>query len=126
MATTYGVWPAGTQRLPRLIGKGLALEMVLTGGMIDAARAFEMGLVNHVVEPEQVLDKARELAAGILEKGPLAIRHGLEAVNRGFEMNREDGERYEAALFGLLAGTEDTKEGLTAFIEKRKPEFKGR
>lgn len=117
---------AGTQRLPRLVGKGIAMELVLTGDMISAARAHEIGLVNHVVAPEALEEKALGMAAAIQSKGPLAVRHAMEAVNRGYEMAREDGERYEAALFGLLAGTEDTKEGLAAFIEKRKPEFKGR
>ncbi len=117
---------AGTQRLPRLVGKGIAMEMVLSGEMISAARAAEIGLVNHVTAPEALLEKAEALADSIKSKAPLAVRHAMEAVNRGFEMNREDGERFEAALFGLLAGTEDTGEGLRAFIEKRKPDFKGR
>lgn len=117
---------AGTQRLPRLVGKGIAMELVLSGEMISAARAAEIGLVNHVTAPEALLEKAEALAGSIKSKAPLAVRHAMEAVNRGFEMNREDGERFEAALFGLLAGTQDTGEGLQAFIEKRKPEFKGR
>ncbi|CAM2069533.1 Enoyl-CoA hydratase/isomerase family protein [Sulfidibacter corallicola] len=117
---------AGTQRLPRLVGKGVAMELVLTGDMIDAARAHAIGLVNHVVRPEDLVPFTLKLVGKILKKGPLAVRHALEAVTAGVEMSREDGERLEAALFGILATTEDTKEGLAAFIEKRPPQFKGR
>ncbi|MDJ0842558.1 MAG: enoyl-CoA hydratase-related protein [Acidobacteriota bacterium] len=116
----------GTQRLARIIGKGRALEMILSGDMINAERAYETGLANQVVEPESLLDTARKLAATILGRGPVAVRLALEAVTHGLEMNQEDGERLEAALFGSLAATEDTREGLAAFLEKRAPEFKGR
>lgn len=115
----------GTQRLARIIGKGRALEMVLTGDMVHADRAYEKGLVNHVVHGDVLLDKCREIANTIMTKGPLATRLALEAVNHGLEMPQADGERLEANLFGLLAATEDCKEGLNAFLEKRKPTFKG-
>jgi len=116
----------GTQRLARIVGKGLALEMILTGGMIKAPRAYEIGLVNHVTAPEALMDKCRELAGTIMSKGALATRFALEAVNYGLEMPQADGERLEANLFGLLAATEDCKEGLSAFLEKRAADFKGR
>lgn len=115
----------GTQRLARIVGKGRALELVLTGNMIKANRAYEMGLVNHVTEPEALMDKCRELAGAMLSKAPLALSYALEAVNNGLEMSQEDGERLEASLFGLLASTEDCKEGLSAFIEKREAQFTG-
>jgi len=82
--------------------------------------------VNHVVEPHELMDKARELANKIIKNGPVAVHHALDAVNHGLDMSLEDGERLEASLFGMLASTWDTKEGLTAFLEKRSPEFQGR
>ncbi len=115
----------GTQRLARLIGKGVAMELTLTGGMIKADRALAVGLVNHVVEPTELLDKCREIAGAILEKAPLAVRFALEAITHGLDLAEEEGERMEANLFGLAAGTQDATEGLNAFIEKRKAQFKG-
>lgn len=115
----------GTQRLARIVGKGLALELILTGNMVKAERAREMGLINHVTEPEALLEKCHDLAKAMLSKAPLALSYALEAVNNGLEMGQEDGERLEASLFGLLASTDDCKEGLSAFIEKREAQFKG-
>jgi len=116
----------GTQRLARLVGKGRALELVLSGEMISAERAYEMGLVNHLAPPTELLEECQKLAGVILERGPLAVSHALEAVNAGMEMDQEDGERLESTLFGLLAATEDAREGCAAFIEKRPAKFQGR
>ena len=110
----------GTQRLPRIVGRGRALEMILTGDPITAETAFSFGLANRVVPPEAVVEEARKLATAILAKGPVALRLALEAVLAGGGM---DAERH---LFGLAASTEDMKEGTGAFLEKRKPAFRGR
>jgi enoyl-CoA hydratase len=115
----------GTQRLPRLVGKGRALELLLSGDRVDAKRAQEMGLVNAVVPLSDLLGKALELAARISAKAPLAVRHCLEAVNTGLEMPLEEACYLEATLFGLCCASEDMREGTRAFIEKRKPDFKG-
>jgi len=122
IAPGYG----GTQRLPRLVGKGNALYLILTGEMIDAGEAHRIGLVNKVVPAEQLLAEAEKMLRGILAMGPLAVRLALEAVERGLGMTLEDGLLLEANHFGLLAGTRDMKEGLTAFLEKRAPRFEGR
>jgi len=124
---TLGIIPGygGTQRLARIIGKGRALELILTGDMIDAQRAYEIGLANQVVAPEELLGSCQKMATKIMSRGPLAISMALEAVNHGLEMPLPDGERLEAALFGSLAASDDTREGLSAFLEKRKPNFKG-
>lgn len=116
----------GSQRLPRLVGKGRALELLLTGEPIDAVEAHRIGLVNRVVKKESLLDEARALAAKILAAGPLAVRHTLEAVGRGLDVSLEEGLRLEADLFGLCFATEDMKEGTSAFLEKRAPRFKGK
>ena len=116
----------GTQRLPRLIGKGRALELLLSGEMIDAAEALRIGLVNQVLPPEQLLPAAEALAARIIANGPLALRYCLEAVNQGMEMPLDAGLAHEAALFGLCCASEDKDEGTRAFLEKRPPQFKGR
>jgi len=115
----------GTQRLPELVGKKRALLMQLTGQMIDAQEAFRMGLVNQVVPLGDLLTTAARLAKSIAEKGPVAMRLILDAVNHGPEMALDDALRYEADLFGLACSTEDIQEGLKAFLEKRKPSFKG-
>ena len=115
----------GTQRLPELVGKKRALLMQLTGQMIDAQEAFRMGLVNQVVPLGDLLTTAARLAKSIAEKGPVAMRLILDAVNHGPEMALDDALRYEADLFGLACSTEDIQEGLTAFLEKRRPTFKG-
>ncbi len=116
----------GTQRLPRLVGKGRALELILTGNMIDAREAYRIGLANHVTAPEELLGKAEEILKTIFSKGPVAVKLALEAVNHGLELTLEEGVQLEANLFGLCFSTEDMKEGTRAFVEKRKPEFKGK
>jgi len=114
----------GTQRLVQLIGKGKALELLMTGDMVGAEEALRLGLVNYVVEPEQLLDKAKELAAKITAKGPLAIRGVIHCVNGHF-ISGVDGYALEARTFGEIADSEDFIEGTSAFIEKRKAVFKG-
>jgi enoyl-CoA hydratase len=123
-----GVIPGygGTQRLPRLVGKGPALELLLTGDMVTAQRAFELGLVNAVVPAGQAVEKAREMASKMIQKGPLAVRACLEAVQTGLDMPVEAGCYLEATLFGLCCASQDMKEGTSAFLQKRKAEFKGR
>lgn len=116
----------GTQRLPRLVGRAVALEMVLSGEMIDAQRALETGLVNRVVPAEDLLTASRELCEKMLSNAPVALRLGLEAVVRGSEMPLEDACAFEASLFGVACSTDDMREGITAFVKKRRPEFKGR
>ena len=125
---TLGLIPGfgGTQRLARLVGKGVALELILSGEMIDADSAAAIGLANRVVPADELTGSARGLAQIIASRGPLAVRYAIEAVHAGLDMGQDDGERLEAALFAALAASEDTREGLTAFLEKRKPAFKGR
>src|SRR6266498_3246053 len=122
IAPGYG----GTQRLPRLVGKGNALYLILTGEMIDAQEAHRMGLVSKVVPGAELLAAAERTLRGILSMGPLAVRLAMEAVDQGLEMALEQGLLLEANHFGLLAATSDMKEGLTAFLEKRAPRFEGR
>jgi len=122
IAPGYG----GTQRLPRLVGKGRALQLILTGEMIDAAEAYRIGLVNKVLPAADLAAESEKLVRGILAMGPLAVRLSLEAVERGLDMSMEEGLLLEANHFGLLAATADMKEGLTAFLEKRAPRFAGR
>jgi enoyl-CoA hydratase len=117
---------AGSQRLPRLVGKGIALELLLTGDMIPASRAYEIGLVNRVVAAADLLSEAKKLAELLAAKAPVAARYIIEAVNHGFEMPQLDAQFLESSLFGLVATTSDMKEGTRAFLEKRKPEWKGR
>lgn len=123
---SLGVIPGygGTQRLPQLIGKGRAMEMILTAGMIDASKALEFGLVNHVVEQEHLIDLCLKLAAKIAENSPKAIGYAIKAVNAGF-MDNENGYETEIEAFGKCFGTSDFKEGTTAFLEKRKANFPG-
>ncbi|MEE9128288.1 MAG: enoyl-CoA hydratase-related protein [Planctomycetota bacterium] len=116
----------GTQRLGRLVGRGSALELLLTGEMIDAREAHRLGLVNRVVPQEQVMEEARTLMASILERAPLAVRYTLEATHQGLEMPLEDGLRLEANLFAVTFATEDKAEGTRAFLEKRPPVFRGK
>ena len=115
-----------SQRLPRLVGKGRALQLLLTGEMIDAAEAFRIGLVNRVVPPAELIGAARALLASILAQGPLAVAHCIEAVDRGLDMPLDDGIALEASYFGLLSATADKAEGMRAFLEKRPAQFKGK
>jgi enoyl-CoA hydratase len=115
----------GTQRLARLVGKGRALELILSGEMIDAAEALRIGLVNHTVPPPELLPRAESLAAMIAANAPLAIRYAMQAVHQGLEMPLAEAMAHEAALFGLVCATEDKNEGTRAFLEKRPPQFKG-
>jgi enoyl-CoA hydratase len=122
IAPGYG----GTQRLPRLVGKGVAVQLILTGEMIDAQEAYRIGLINKVVPAAQLLAESEKMLRGILAMGPLAVRLALEAVDQGLEMTLDEGLLLEANHFGLLAATKDMKEGLTAFLEKRQAKFEGR
>ncbi len=116
----------GTQRLPRLVGKGKAMEMVLSGESVGAQEAQRIGLVNQVVSLKDLIPRCRELATRILANGPLAVRYCIEAINSGLDMPLQEGTRLEASLFSLCCATQDMKEGTRAFIEKKKPQFKGR
>jgi len=117
---------AGTQRLPRLVGKGRALEMLLTGEMVDAAEALRIGLVNRVVPREKLLAEAEGLMRKMLANGPVSLRFTLEAVNDGLETGFDEAQRQEATLFGLICTTEDMKEGTKAFLDKRPARFQGK
>ncbi len=123
-----GIMPgyAGSQRLPRLVGKAVALELLLTGDMIGAERALQIGLVNRVVAAADLLGEAKKLAASLASKAPVATRSILDAVHAGVEMPLAEAQLLEAALFGVIASTEDSKEGTRAFLEKRKAEWKGK
>ena len=116
----------GTQRLARLVGRGVALELVLTGDHVKAPRAEQVGLVNRVFPADQLVSGSRELLGRMLNKGPVALRLAIDAINQGLDMPLEDGQYLEATLFGVACATEDMREGLSAFLEKRKPTFKGR
>jgi enoyl-CoA hydratase len=116
----------GTQRLPRLVGRGRALEMILTGARVDARAALSIGLVERVVPAADVLAAARELARTLAEKAPIALRYAKEAVVKGLELPLADGLRLENDLATLLRTTEDRVEGAKAFLEKRKPRFTGK
>ena len=123
-----GILPGmgGTQRLPRLIGPALAKELIFSGRRIDAAEAKEIGLVNRVVPEGEALNAARELAAEISANGPVAVRHAKTAANRSLDVDLISGLEYEADQFSLLFATRDAREGMGAFMEKRKPQFEGR
>jgi len=122
LAPGYG----GTQRLPRLVGKGVALQLILSAEMIDATEAHRIGLVNKVVPPADLLAESEKLLRGILSMGLLAVRLSMEAVDQGLEMTLEEGLLLESNHFGLLAATQDMKEGTAAFLEKRPPRFTGK
>jgi enoyl-CoA hydratase len=117
---------AGSQRLPRLVGRGRALELLLSGQSIAADEALRIGLVNRVVPAAQLMTEARTLAHVLASKAPVAVRYILDAVARGLDMALADAQDYEATLFGLVFTTEDMREGTRAFLEKRKAEFKGK
>ena len=117
---------AGTQRLARIVGKGRALELLLSGDQVTAAEAHRLGLVNRVVPAAELMAEAKKLAATLASKAPVAVRYILEAVNKGLEMPLAQAQVFEATLFGLVASTDDMREGTAAFLEKRKPAFRGK
>jgi enoyl-CoA hydratase len=123
-----GIGPGygGTVRLPRLVGRGRALELLLTGELIDAREAWRIGLVNRVVPAERLLRETETLLRSILAQGPLAVAAVLEAVDAGSEVSTPEALRLEANLFGLLSSTQDMREGMAAFLAKRPPNFEGR
>lgn len=122
-----GIMPgyAGSQRLPRLVGKGVALDLLLTGRQVKADEALQMGLVNRVVPAAELMTEARKLATELASKAPIAAQYIIEAVNKGLEISFDKGQFLEATLFGLVASTDDMREGTKAFLEKRKAEFVG-
>ncbi len=116
----------GTQRLPRLVGKGLAMQLVLAGEQITAQEAHRIGLVNDVVAQAELIPRAEAIAQKIIANAPLAVQYAMEAVNKGMEMTLSEGLYLEASLFGLICATEDKNEGTKAFLEKRPAQFKGK
>jgi enoyl-CoA hydratase/carnithine racemase len=116
----------GSQRLPRLVGKGIAMQLVLAGEMITAQEALRIGLVNEVTAPAMLIPRAEAIAAKIIANAPLAVQYAMEAVNKGMEMSLAEGLYLEAVLFGIACSTEDKTEGTTAFLEKRPAVFKGK
>jgi len=117
---------AGSQRLARLIGRGRAMELLLTGDHVSAAEAHRLGLVNRVVPAAELMNEVRKLAVSLASKAPVAVRYVIDAVNKGLEMPFPEAQMFEATLFGLVSTTEDMREGTRAFLEKRKAEFKGK
>jgi enoyl-CoA hydratase/carnithine racemase len=125
---TLGLVPGGggTQRLPRLVGKGRALQLILSGDIISASEAYRIGLVNEIVPAAELIPRAEAILKKIAANAPIAVKFGLDAVNRGQETSQAEGLLLEASYFGLCAATEDKKEGTSAFLEKRAPQFHGR
>jgi enoyl-CoA hydratase/carnithine racemase len=125
---TLGLVPGGggTQRLPRLVGKGRALQLILSGDIISAPEAYRIGLVNEIVSAAELIPRAEAILKKIAANAPIAVKFGLEAVNRGLETSQAEGLLLEASYFGLCAATEDKKDGTSAFLEKRAPQFHGR
>ena len=125
---TLGLVPGGggTQRLPRLVGKGRALQLILSGEMISAQEAYRIGLVNEIVPAADLITRAEAILKKIASNAPIAVKFALEAANKGMETSQGEGLLLEASYFGLCAATEDKKEGTTAFLEKRAPQFHGR
>jgi enoyl-CoA hydratase len=124
----WGIMPGwgGTQRLPRLVGRGRALELILTGEFIDAQEAYRIGLVNHVVPRSELLARTETILARIAANGPLAVQLSIEAVHKGMDSTLAEGLALESALNAVCMASEDRKEGASAFVEKRKPHFQGR
>jgi enoyl-CoA hydratase len=116
----------GTQRLPRLVGKGRALQLILSGEMIDAQEAYRIGLVNEVVSAANLMARAETILKQISANAPIAIKFALEATNKGLDTSQNEGFALEASYFGICAATDDKKEGTSAFLEKRVPQFHGR
>jgi enoyl-CoA hydratase/carnithine racemase len=125
---TLGLVPGGggTQRLPRLVGKGRALQLILSGDTISAQEAYRIGLVNEVVPAAELIPRAEAILKKIASNAPIAVRFAIEATNKGMETSQSEGALLEAAYFGLCAATDDKTEGTTAFLEKRAPNFHGR
>ena len=123
-----GITPgfSGTQRMPRLIGMGKAKDLIYTADIIDAAEAYRIGLVNHVYEPEALMEEAMKMAEKIASKAPIAVKNSKEAINRGIQTDMDSAVAIEAYLFGLCFASEDQKEGMTAFFEKRKANFQNK
>jgi len=116
----------GTQRLPRLVGKGRALQLILTGETISAQEAYRIGLVNEIVPAAGLIERAETILKQIAANAPIAVKFSLEAANKGMDSSQSEGLALEASYFGICAATEDKKEGTSAFLEKRKPQFRGR
>src|SRR6202034_2898151 len=125
---TIGIIPGygGTQRLPRLVGTGRALQLILSGEMIGAQEAYRIGLVNEIVPATELIPRAEAILKKIAANAPIAVKFALEATNKGMETSQSEGLLLEASYFGLCAATEDKKEGTSAFLEKRVPQFHGR
>lgn len=116
----------GTQRLPRLVGKGRALQLILTGETISAQEAYRIGLVNEVVAAASLIERAETILQQVAANAPIAVKFSLDAVNKGLDISQSEGLALEAAYFGICAATEDKQEGTSAFLEKRAPQFQGR